>query len=295
MLGKYHFIFINLLLLNFYLTSSERPIIIGYSYNRPLQLEAFLRSLYKYVKNFEKIFVIYRADNLFENAYKKLNQQYNDVIFFQQSNTNARQDFKNLTLKALNQATSYVAFAPDDLIIKDHIDLIHCTKMLKKTGAYGFYLRLGKNIVESYMMKKYTGIPRMDYVSENTYVWKFSDGLEDWRYPNSIDFTVFSVNKIKNFFASANYTSPNTLEGLWAMNADLNKSGLCYDVSKVINIPLNIIQTDINNSYYLSKHISIYDLLNIFNSGRVIDIQPLYKINNKAPHMEYNFSYTYLK
>lgn len=270
---------------------SDRPTVISYSYNRPLQLEAFLRSLYLHVKNFGQVFVIYRADTLFENAYKKLINNYNEVTFLKQSNITPKKDFKILTLKALNQAQDYVIFSPDDLIVKDDIDLVHCMQMLKKTGAYGFYLRLGKNIVESYMMKRYTGLPALNQITENVYSWKFITGLEDWRYPNSIDFTLFPVKFIKDFFTLADYYSPNTLEGLWAMYPDLNKFGLCYDVSKVINIPLNVIQTDINNSHYLSKHISIYDLLSIFNSGKIIDIRPLYKINNKAPHMEYVFSY----
>jgi hypothetical protein len=65
----------------------------------------------------------------------------------------------------------------------------------------------------------------------------------------------------------------------------MHKTGLCYEQTKIVNIPLNRVQTDWNN-----RHMNSYttaQLLDIFNSGMKIDIKPLFHVVNRAAHMEY--------
>ena len=79
------------------------------------------------------------------------------------------------------------------------------------------------------------------------------------------------------------------MEGAWFIPeyVDYNKVGLCFETSKVINIPLNLVQKDRNN---YNMNISIDYLLAQFNKGLVINIDPFHKIMNTSPHMEYDIS-----
>ena len=109
--------------------------------------------------------------------------------------------------------------------------------------------------------------------------------------PPTIAFSVIrrGENKkdtIRNALYSLNYTNPNTLEASWFIPTyvDYNQVGLCYDVSKIVNIPLNRVQNGYNNNH---MNVSADYLLSLFNNNLKINIEPLHQIKNTAPHMEY--------
>src|SRR6185369_6849813 len=93
-----------------------------------------------------------------------------------------------------------------------------------------------------------------------------------------------------SLFKSLDYTNPNLLEGKWAAWWVQHKAssplGLFYENSKILNIPLNKVQTvDI-----LNRDMNLYspaELLEKFEAGYKIDIAPLYQMKNKAVHTEY--------
>lgn len=271
----------------------EKSDLVIFSFNRPLQLEACLRSIFKYITGIDKVSIIYRSGKEYERAYEILSKKYNACKFLKQSPTNFRKDFKYLTNKAIFESTSkYILFAVDDIIVKDKINLSYCMYMLEKTNAYGFYLSLGKNIVESYSEKKYSGLPEFKIVKNDVIMWQIKDGKSEWRYANKLDMTLYRKNDLKNAFETINFHDPNSLEGLWALQVDLNKYGICFNESKTVNIPINIVRDfDDWSSYYLDdckvKDFTASNLLKKFYDGYVIDIEPISKINNSAPHVEY--------
>lgn len=272
-------------ILHFVFTNPAVDIIV-FSYNRPLQLDAFLRSLYQNATDIGSVVIIYRADSPFDQAYEKLIKKFYPCAFMRQSTSNPRGDFKNLVVTAMNSlSSSHLAFAVDDLIVKDKIDLSYCVEMLEHTQSYGFYLRLGKNIVESYMEKRHTGTPSFTIIRSDILTWKFMFGQGDWRYPNSVDMTIYRKKDIKNILIKLPYNSPNTLEGIWAAQANLTQQGVCFGFSKVVNLPINMVQQDFSNPHM--NHATAQQLLDVFNKGFVLNLEPLYKINNSAPHMNY--------
>lgn len=65
----------------------------------------------------------------------------------------------------------------------------------------------------------------------------------------------------------------------------MKKSGLCYTTTKIVNIPLNIVQTE-----WVTPHMKAYDantLLKMFNNGLKIAIDDLHKIDNKSAHLDF--------
>lgn len=267
-----------------YLFDKKSDLVIT-SYNRPLQLYALLESIQKYITNLGEVHIIYRADAEFESGYEIIKKEFPTYIFKKQC-SEPQKDFKPLIMDAVFKSQNdYIMFAVDDIIIKDFIDISQCINALQIHNAYGFYLRLGKNITQCYVLNIPTPVPDNSHLTHDIFSFKFSDGKGDWAYPNTVDMTIYKKSDIKNDLEKIpHFYNPTYLEGWWATFADLNKTGLFFEESKIVNIPLNIVTRDANNK---NMAIPVIDLLNSFNAGLKININIFQRINNKSPHMEY--------
>lgn len=272
-------------LLIFFFTKAEQADLIIFSYDRPLQIYALLESVSKYVTGINKLFIIYRtSDEKFLRAYEDCFKDFNNFkIIKLKQGSDPKQDFKLLLKECLDGANKYILFAVDDIIVKDYIDLSECIYHLKKTNSYGFYLRLGKNINNCYTQGISTPVPRHEQIQKDTFIFSFSKGKGDWGYPTTLDMTIYDKNKITDLILGLQFTSPNTLEGAWSKKSDRKVTGLFYKDSKIVNVPLNIIQKD-----WSSKNMNICpkDLLEKFEQKLKIDINLFFKINNSSPHLE---------
>lgn len=258
-----------------------------FSYDRPLQLYALLESIKKHVTGIGEISVVYRASNAdYQRGFEMVHEKFSDAKFFMQGE-NPAQDFKPLTLQAIfDSPSSYVIFAVDDIVVKDDVDLSYCIELLERTGAYGFYLRMGENLNYCYTMTQPQRVPPLSHVEGDVYSWTFSQGEFDWNYPNTVDMTIYRKNEIEDSLRSLTYRAPNTLEGWWSHHANrvMCRQGLCFKSSKIVNLPLNRVQNEWHNK---SMDISPAQLLETFMQGLKLDIQPLFRFNNRAAHMEY--------
>jgi len=264
--------------------------LVVFSYNRPLQLYAFLESFVQNVQGCDRISVVYRASNeAYSQAYEVVKTDFPFVDFYKQSQ-DPKSDFKLLTLKAIDfNQEEYIIFAVDDIIVTRPIDLNVCIDSLEREQAYAFFLRLGKNVTECYMARSRPGIPELKKCQPGIYSWQIKQGNGDWCYPHTVDMAIYRKSDIKNFFITNSYTSPNVLEGNWAccVNAKINNScGLCFKKSCMVNCPLNIIQ-DVWASNRNSNSYSVDELLELFNNHLKLDIGLLQNCNNPAPHMDY--------
>lgn len=267
---------------------SAKVDIIVFSKDRPLQVYAFLESLYKHTINYNKVLVLCYSSNLkFKAGYDIVKNNFSNVEFISQNN---KLDFKPKFLKVLNESNSeYICFAVDDIIIKDKIDFGKSSKFIKKYNAYGFYFRLGKGINYSYAANKYFTEPVLKYLEQDLYEWRFANGQVAWAYPNNLDLTMYEKNTILPNLKRLQYNTPNTLEGLWAslQRQVFNKVGLCYETTKMVNIPLNIVQSDCNNRNMDTNEYSPQKLLASFMDGYRININDVFQIKNNSPHVEF--------
>lgn len=276
-------------LLSFFLMiETKKADLIIFSFDRPLQLYAFLESVELYAKNASDVRVIYRvSDNRYARAYDQVQKDFPNSIFIKQSNDPSN-DFKKLLIKSLSHTgEEHIVFAVDDIIVKDYVDFSHCIQLMEQCDAYGFFLRLGKNITYCYAMNKAQKVPALKEVGNSVYAWQFGQADYDWGYPNTVDMTIYRKKDVEGILKSINYKKPNDLEALWASCSYSlkQKMGLCYESSKIVNVPLNRVQ-----NYFSNRHMgfaSPEELLGVFESGFKIDIRPLHKIENISPHMEY--------
>ncbi|MBS0615262.1 MAG: glycosyltransferase family 2 protein [Verrucomicrobia bacterium] len=258
--------------------------LLVFSYNRPLQLYAFLESVQTYVKGLEEVVVLYRADPAFADAYEKVKVAFPQVRFCAQG-SNPASDFKPLTLELIQRGSSpYILMAVDDIVVKDAVDIQECTDALKKTHGYAFFLRLGKTIDYCYMQNKSEDIPPSIELQSNVYAWQFKMGQKDWRYLHNIDMTIYRKEDILPRLHKLEFTHPTSLESKWALKGNKNMVGLYFDASKIVNVPLNVVQNAEAN-----RHMQSYtpeELLKKFESGLKIDIKPFHQISNHSLHIE---------
>lgn len=263
--------------------------LVIFSYDRPLQLYSLLESIQKYVTGIATTTVIYRtSSDAYAHAYDQVFTQFSHAKPYKQGSF-VEQDFKPLTLKATyNSPSAYVLFAVDDIIVKDYINIEECVNALESTQAYGFYLRLGLHLDYCYSIDRKQQLPSIKPVSDTIFAWQLMDGAYDWGYPHTVDMTLYRKKDIKLDLYSMNYSSPNTFESIWSTRTSTlkEKIGLCYQTTKIVNIPLNRVQSDINN-----RNMNAYsaaDLLTAFNNNYKINIEPLFAVNNVSAHMPYN-------
>ena len=267
--------------------AQEKADLVIYSYDRPMQLYAFLESAEQYMSGIADVVVIYRASSaLYNTSYELVKQEFPGVMYMQQSD-NPLLDFKPLTIQAVFDTPSrYVVFAVDDIIVKDYICCSDDIQALEEHNAYGFYYRLGKHLSYCYTLNMAQAVPPLKQVANGIYSWRFNQAQHDWGYPNTVDMTLYRKKDIESFFKHGNYNTPNTLEGRWASQAGpiMNRTGLCYASSKMVNLPLNRVQHDYPNRH---MEVSAQELQALFEQGLKIDIVPLFCIANRSAHMEY--------
>jgi glycosyltransferase involved in cell wall biosynthesis len=266
---------------------SPRADVLLFSFDRPLQLYACLESLQRYITGFSRVTVLYRASTLaFEAGYEKVKDAFPLIQFVAQSTTRPKSDFKPQVMKILFDSPSqYILFGVDDIVVKDFVDLNLCMDQMEKTGAYGFYLRLGRHIRHCYQTNEPQGVPTSLPLASHIYAYDMKTAEADWAFPNSLDMTLFRKEQLKNAFSAMKYKTPNSLEFNWANGHCPERAiGLYFEASKMVNIPLNIVgRTGNPHMNYLTAE----ELLAKFNQGLKIDIEPLYKVENASPHFEY--------
>ncbi len=272
-----------LVLLLFAVSVSGSTRLIIFSYNRPLQLYALLESAGKHISGIDECSVIYRAgDAAFEDGYTQVMAQFPSVVFLKQ--THAPLDFKALLLEQVRSCPDgYLLFAVDDIVIKDEIDLSDAITFMEEYDAYGFYLRLGKHLTYAYANYEDQPVPPLLKDSDGICVWNFADGQWDWNYPHSLDMTIYRAKDIMPWLESLEYYNPNQLEHQLAISACHGPRGICYQNSKIINLPINIVQTYTHNNSVHSY--SPEQLLAYFNDGLKLDTRHLYQVKNSACHM----------
>lgn len=288
-------IFCSLLLIISSFVLAHNADLVIFSFDRPMQLYALLESVQTYVRGLEHINVVYRVSNdAFEQGYAMVHADFPSVNFFKQG-AQPRNDFKPLTLQAVFDAPSdYIIFAVDDMIVTNYVDLSDCIEQLEKTNAYFFSLRLGKNITRCYMAGgAIQNLPHpFEQIADNVYQWRINTGSHDWGYPHTVDMTLYRKVDIAFDFKNISYHSPNSFEGRWASQRGrvAHRTALCHKHSSVINIPMNLVQSDCPRNRNMDAY-STQDLLDIFDQGKKIDIASFYQFENDSPWIELTYTF----
>lgn len=260
---------------------------IVFSMDRALQLHALLGSCVDLVALPSKLKIIYRASSkAHDAAYQEVFREYASLVETKRQET--RQEFKALLIRALSEsAAEHVFFLVDDNMFVEPVDLV---TLASQASTYCVpSLRLGQNLSRSYTLQRRQPVPHFCALEltadESMLAWLWKFGELDWNYPLSVDGHVFQRSEILALAKTLDFDSPNRFEEqLQKFHPAFSwRLGLCYAKSRLINIPYNRVQTDIEN---LHGSVHQEDMLRMWNEGYRIDRNSYYGIVNESAHQE---------
>jgi len=170
---------------------------IVFTKNRPLQLQAYLESLYKYFpEQIIKTYIIYKVE-LFSEQYEALFKKFSDCVVIKES------DFHSDFLKVFNQLdTKYILFGIDDVVYFDSVDfeVIDIAFAKFPEDIFGFSLRFGpKNIEDAN-----DPVSEAAVTGQTVYSLNWKDGrTPGTRYPFELCATVYTTALVKKILNSA--------------------------------------------------------------------------------------------
>jgi len=278
---------------------------IVFTKNRPLQLDAYLESLYRYFPT-ERIqtHIIYKPE-LFSEQYESLFKKYPDCKIVREN------DFHTDCLSIINQAeTKYILFGIDDVVFFDSVDLdiIDQTFQEHKNDIFAFTLRFSpeslinsKDIIDDFTVgnqkvfrlnwkkgqtphSRYpfelcctiyqTGLVQKiisNVMNNNPVIKKFFS--PDSALIKGLRATKFARKIVKSF---GYFFSPNTLESWncrWCQNhpAEL-PSQLYFQKLGAIAIQVNIVNTSTDNTFDGGSGHTVETLNDKYKQGYRFDI-----------------------
>lgn len=260
---------------------------VVFSKDRAMQLHAFLTSFREKITPSIAAHVLYSASGQdHQQSYDQLQELHRDlpVTFHKQTNSKSFRD--DLISLLATFPEDKIIFFVDDIVVVENVDLNDLLGF--DTDKFVPSLRMGLNIKENYTTNTGQPLPDIQTRTEadpDKIVWHWHQGTLDWSYPLSVDGHIFSRREILSMLRLLQFSAPNTMEdALQSFNPIFtNRFGVACSKSKIINIPCNKVQ-DENKNFHGNIHQDL--LLEKWQGGFAIDLEPIYGYINKSPHEE---------
>jgi hypothetical protein len=238
------------------------------SKDRPLQLDALLRSMHEMVSALAPCVVLYKASSdryraAYAEVFDRHKQMHLDVVL--------EQDFKPDVLNIVKtRQCERVAFLVDDQVF---IAPVNLKKILTIDPSFATYsLRLGKKITRCQPLGDLeTGNPpflQLDGLPADWLAWHWANGTGDWRGANCLDGNVLSRAMVLAAFEhplAANINGPQTLEMSLNESGIATKVGICSVEPQVVNLAVNRVSEE--RFHYPHGTVDVDALLGAWESG----------------------------
>lgn len=223
---------------------------IVFSKDRALQLYSLLSTYSRLVKNPAPLTVLYSSSteghtDAYLEAQHELKDRGLDVSFVRQG-AKFKEDLLAI-LEAIKVRNLF--FLVDDIIFIRPVDLGFVARLDPQRAILS--LRHGPHLRRSYTAAVRQIPPTLvsspDHPELLQFHW-FEQGNE-WSDPWSVDGQILSTAEVRVFSRISDYHAPNSYEGQLKTFNDLTlgRIGLCYPQSKILNLPINRVQTEIKN------------------------------------------------
>ncbi len=175
---------------------------IVFTKNRPLQLDAYLESLYRYLPSaLIQTYIIYKPE-LFEEEYEQLFRKYPNCTVIREN------DFHGDFLKLLSQiSTKYILFGIDDVVYFDSVgfDIIDEAFAKYTKDIFGFSLRFSAENVKN----GNDPISETTIAGQTVYTLNWTQGrTPTTRYPFELCATVYPTALVKRIINSVINNNP---------------------------------------------------------------------------------------
>lgn len=286
--------------------------------NRPLQLEVYLRSLYRhYSEDLIQAYVIYKVD-MFDEQYSEVFKRFSDCIVIRE------QDFHDDFTSLIERIdTKYILFATDDVVYYDSVNFAVIDETFGRfcKDIFGFSLRLDRESLR----KENEVINEVEIGSENIYRvnWKRARS-RNAKYPFELNSTIYTASLVrrilepvarehpvlkkiferesflvkslglifhmKDFLAVLDtFHDPNTLEGYCSRWCKTHKrkfpSYLYFQKLCASAVQVNRVNTTIDNPTDGSKEHTVEALNEKYKQGYRFDIEAIEKNKPETTHV----------
>lgn len=264
---------------------------IVFSRDRALQLHALLDTYLTFVINPVPLYVVYNASSqAHQSAYNELVKIFKErtgLFTFE----NEEGDFKNCLLAVLSKVQfRSVMFLVDDLIFIREVDFFELG-LIDPTSSI-VSLRLSPHLKRSYTanMPQLPPVFRDSSVSSNMVEFDWFKRGNEWSYPWSVDGHILSLAEVRVISRISLFRAPNSYENCLKSFNDiaLNRKGVCFRESIILNLPINKVQNEINNK---SGEIYSDTLLEYWCHGLALDTRVFNNYIPTAPHEEHILSF----
>lgn len=279
--------------------------VIVFSRDRALQLEAVLRSFRLQTSGSDsaRIAILYRATTLrHRSQYERLSQTSLSAVRFV-----PEQDFEGQLKELIVHSSAggapggthsvgrspgdYLLFLVDDTVFVRPVDLAHVTESLvRHKDAMGFSLRLGRNTTYCYSAGRPQSLPKFENIGGSVlkFRWLKADG--DFGYPLELSSSLYRCSDLVPFIRRLRFEGPSSLESQMSIHsrelAHAHAALLCFEQSAAFSIPLNRVQDVFENRAGYSERFSAESLADVFETGRVINVDALAGFTPNACHQE---------
>lgn len=259
---------------------------IIFSKNRACQLDAFLRSMKTFWKDWQeesKVSVIwtYEGDEYLA-GYERLFKDHPEINYISQKD----KDFKQTMISAMDSSIPYTAQFVDDIVFINPLSL-KCQEFedfKNDPETTCLSLRMHPGITYCYMLN----IPMTPPPEAPTGKWAWINLPGDWGYPMSQDGHIFRTEDVTPCIYNEEYAHPNALEGTMTYVIPRRQYTRCFQDAKLINVPSNRVG---QNLYNRVGNISSDFLNDQYLKGLRIDIKPFYGLKVNAVHYEVEYQW----
>jgi hypothetical protein len=260
---------------------------IIFSKDRACQLDLFLRSIVANVPKYKNLSwtVIYLATTPeYRKGYELLMQRPSraGVVFCDE----AKKGFEVSTLEALRLNLPYHVFFVDDDCFKTEWN--PTDGQLEHLKRKQELLTISLRMDPSYRFCYTQGKPAEPPILDKEGCWNWINLPGDWGYPMSLDGHIFRTQDIVPLIQSIHFKNPNSFEAILASKPLLNSPQMfCYPKAKLINLPINKVQT-VNKNHAGTVHpISVEELNAKFLDGFQLNLDSVMNASGfLAPHHE---------
>lgn len=262
------------------------------SKDRALQLYALLQTYAKFVKKPVSLFVIYNASNIpHAKAYAEVETAFRSSSL-KLTFVCDKDSFRESLLDVLKEVdTRNILFLVDDIIFIRPLDL----DVASSVDPFRTILSLRHS---PHLRRSYTSavsqlppdfLPAPD--DQNLLVFKWFEKGNEWSDPWSLDGQVLSTAEVRVLSRLCDFKAPNTYEAALKSFGDTVKgrNGMCYGESKILNLPINRVQDEVEN---ISGNVSPEFLLEQWNNGLMLDTSMFDTYVPSSTHEEHPVRFT---
>ena len=260
---------------------------IVFSKDRALQLHGLLSTLREKVAPIVPVHVLYLAStSSHQKAYDDVMNIFagRNIQFIKQTTDRS---FKQHLMEILfSMDCDALFFLVDDILFTEPLNLNEILKF--DLDAFVPSLRMGENLTRCYVLQIPQPLPSfLDQAARGNeeIVWKWDEGKLDWGYPLSVDGHFFARREMATMAALLSYSTPNSFEDQLQIFKPFfrNRYGVGNKKSRIMNIPCNRVQTEINN---LCGENHQDELLKQWQEGYQIDYAKLFGFVNESAHQD---------